>query len=114
MLPSVVPFVVPAVLPHTITFDFNPSSAPGFDALAQLFLHTKHNNTHGIIVNSFEELEDGYTQCYQKLTGVKVWHVGMTSLMLNFTKKRACTSQKDQISEECLNWLNSKEPNSVL
>ncbi|RZC00257.1 UDP-glucose flavonoid 3-O-glucosyltransferase 7 [Glycine soja] len=97
VLPSVVPFVVPAVLPHTITFDFNPSSAPGFDALAQLFLHTKHNNTHGIIVNSFEELEDGYTQCYQKLTGVKVWHVGMTSLMLNFTKKRACTSQKDQI-----------------
>nr|UXY92018.1 UDP-glycosyltransferase UGT20 [Glycyrrhiza glabra] len=101
---------VPGDLPHPVTLHVNPSR--GFHTLARPFLQAKHNGRkHGIIVNSFAELEAGYTEYYQKLTGVTVWHLCISSLMV----KNEYPSPSREIDDEYLaSWLGSKEPNSVV
>nr|UXY92016.1 UDP-glycosyltransferase UGT18 [Glycyrrhiza glabra] len=99
---------VPGDLPHPMTLHVNPSY--GFRALAHPFLQAKHSGRkHGIIVNSFAELEAGYTEYYQKLTGVRVWHLGISSLMVKNEYPL-----RDNIDECLLSWLSTKEPNSVV
>ncbi|KAM5549332.1 UDP-glucose flavonoid 3-O-glucosyltransferase 7-like [Rosa sericea] len=71
--------------------------------------------SYGIIVNSFYELEPDYADHYRKVFGRKAWHIGPASL---------CETEKDKVERgregsvdevhECLNWLNSKKPNSVV
>ncbi|KAK7395433.1 hypothetical protein VNO78_15991 [Psophocarpus tetragonolobus] len=109
---SSVPFVVPGGLPHDLTLSVKPTPTR-FGAFAHPLLHAKQNNSHGIIVNSFAELEHGYTHYYEKLTGAKLWHVGMTSLMVDYCENRS-TAEKDSADNECLKWLSSKEPRSVV
>ncbi|XP_050363477.1 UDP-glucose flavonoid 3-O-glucosyltransferase 7-like [Argentina anserina] len=71
--------------------------------------------SYGIIVNSFYELEPNYADHYRKVLGRKAWHIGPASL---------CETENDKLERgregsavevhECLNWLDSKEPNSVV
>ncbi|XP_022635312.1 UDP-glucose flavonoid 3-O-glucosyltransferase 7 isoform X2 [Vigna radiata var. radiata] len=108
-------FVVPGALPHNITLNFNPWNT-SFLTLARILVQAKENNTIGVIVDTFAELEGGYTEYYEKLTGVKVWHVGKLSLMVDYYQRRRTISQEiNHVDEhECLNWLSSKEPRSVV
>ncbi|KAL9315530.1 hypothetical protein ACSQ67_016541 [Phaseolus vulgaris] len=111
---SSLPFVVPGDLPHHVTLNFDPWTT-SFRTMARCWLHAKEKNTAGVIVNTFAELEDGYSEYFQKLTGVKVWHVGELSLMLDYYHRRGSSSQKNHVGEhECLNWLSSKEAKSVV
>ncbi|XP_062019577.1 UDP-glucose flavonoid 3-O-glucosyltransferase 7-like [Rosa rugosa] len=74
-----------------------------------------NETSYGIIVNSFYELEPAYADHYRKVFGRKAWHIGPASL---------CETEKDKLQRgregsvdevhECLNWLNSKKPNSVV
>jgi UDP:flavonoid glycosyltransferase YjiC (YdhE family) len=109
---SSLPFTVPGNLPHTITLPVNPSNE--FHTFSRHVLNAKHNGKqHGIIVNSFVELEQEYIEYYQKVTGVKVWHIGITSLMMDYSKScnDGVVSDGD---DECLSWLNLREDNSVV
>ncbi|KAM7518356.1 hypothetical protein LguiB_017318 [Lonicera macranthoides] len=61
----------------------------------------------GFVHNSFYELEPAYADHYRKIKGRKTFHVGP---VYHF-------SNRDSISNkyhECLNWLDTQGPNSVL
>ncbi|KAK4437907.1 Scopoletin glucosyltransferase [Sesamum alatum] len=70
----------------------------------------------GIIVNSFYELEPAYARHYKEVTGRKAWHVGPVSLFnkSNMDKTHRGLENSSSDDDDCLNWLNSKKPNSVV
>ncbi|ONH91694.1 hypothetical protein PRUPE_8G130700 [Prunus persica] len=72
--------------------------------------------SYGVIVNSFYELEPVYADHYRKVFGRKAWHIGPVSLCnkaaLDKAEMRGMEASLDE--HECLNWLNSKKPNSVV
>ncbi|KAK9287369.1 hypothetical protein L1049_015786 [Liquidambar formosana] len=69
----------------------------------------------GVIVNSFYELEPAYADHYRNVLGRKAWHIGPVSLCNKDTEDKAGRGKKASIDEhECLKWLDSKQPNSVV
>ncbi|KAH7834190.1 hypothetical protein Vadar_013609 [Vaccinium darrowii] len=71
--------------------------------------------SYGVVINSFRELEPAYSELYSKLIGRKVWHVGPVSLCNRDNEDKSCKGSKISLSgHECLTWLDSKKPNSVL
>ncbi|CAL0308671.1 unnamed protein product [Lupinus luteus] len=74
--------------------------------------------SYGTLCNSFHELESDYEQLYRCIRGVKSWSIGPVSTSVNKDdKERAKRDQKDgAIAEEpeLLNWLDSKQNESVL
>lgn len=72
-------------------------------------------NSFGQVVNSFYELEPAYVEYYRNQMGKKAWLIGPVSLCNRNVADKAERGQKAAIDERsCLNWLNSKKPNSVL
>lgn len=105
------PYHIPE-LPHPITLPIKPS--PGFARLTEPLVEAE-KGSHGVIVNSFAELDEGYTEYYENLTGRKVWHVGPTSLMIKTTlEKTDNISNGSSTKHKCLTWLDTKEPSSVV
>lgn len=98
-------------LPHLLTLSIKPS--PGFAALTESLLNGEEDS-HGVIVNSFAELDDEYTQYYENLTGRKVWHVGPSSLMVQKTLNSETTVFVKEDKHDCLKWLDTKAKDSVL
>ncbi|KAL8509297.1 hypothetical protein ACS0TY_016485 [Phlomoides rotata] len=105
------PFVVP-FLSDKIEFTrlqlpglFNPSpnDTPGFRE------HVKETEVqaHGVVVNSFEELEEGYVEEFRTLRGGKVWCVGPLSLCRD-------TKENSHEPESCLEWLDARKVGSVI
>ncbi|GLU09218.1 hypothetical protein SLE2022_260910 [Rubroshorea leprosula] len=73
-----------------------------------------NDGNFGSVVNSFYELESAYVE-YMKELGDKAWLVGPVSLCNRDVADKAERGQKGSIDEQSiLNWLNSKEPHSVL
>ncbi|KAK6289422.1 hypothetical protein POUND7_000963 [Theobroma cacao] len=71
--------------------------------------------SYGVIVNSFHELEPAYTQHYSKVMRRKAWQVGPVSLCNMNNEDKAERGNAASIDRhECLRWLDSKKPNSVL
>ncbi|XWS39923.1 hypothetical protein CRYUN_Cryun18bG0096500 [Craigia yunnanensis] len=71
--------------------------------------------SYGVVVNSFYELEDTYADYYRNVLGRKAWHIGPVSLCNRATEDKAERGKKSAIDEhECLKWLDSKKPNSVV
>ncbi|KAK5770587.1 hypothetical protein PVK06_046738 [Gossypium arboreum] len=71
--------------------------------------------SYGVVVNSFYELEATYADYYRNVLGKKSWHVGPVSLCSGKNIDKVERGNKSAIDEqECLEWLESKEPNSVL
>ncbi|KAF8395295.1 hypothetical protein HHK36_019238 [Tetracentron sinense] len=71
--------------------------------------------THGVVVNSFEELEPGYAKAYKKAKGDKVWCIGPVSLCNKEILDKAERGNKASIeANQCLKWLDSKQPSSVV
>ena len=71
--------------------------------------------SYGIIVNSYYELEPAYADHYRNVLGMKAWHVGPTFLCNEDKEGKAERGQQASFSEqEFLNWLDSKETNSVI
>ncbi|KAF8379448.1 hypothetical protein HHK36_028884 [Tetracentron sinense] len=68
-----------------------------------------------LVFNATCELEAEYAKHYQKMMGHKVWHVGPVSLIHRDSADKAERGHKTAVDEhECLSWLDSKEPDSVL
>lgn len=71
--------------------------------------------SHGIIVNSFYELESAYVDHYRNVMGKKAWHIGPVSLCNENAEDKAQRGKMAFIDEHyCLKWLNSKKPNSIV
>ncbi|TXG64260.1 hypothetical protein EZV62_011254 [Acer yangbiense] len=69
----------------------------------------------GVVVNSFYELEPAYADCYRNVLGRRAWHVGPVSLCNGNFEDKASRGKQATIDEnECLKWLNSKKPDSVV
>ncbi|KAK6916418.1 UDP-glucuronosyl/UDP-glucosyltransferase [Dillenia turbinata] len=64
--------------------------------------------SYGMIVNSFYELEPDYADYYRNVMGRRAWHIGPFSLCNRFFEEKLVDEH------ECLKWLDSKKPNSVI
>ncbi|GMI79971.1 don-glucosyltransferase 1, UDP-GLUCOSYL TRANSFERASE 73C5 [Hibiscus trionum] len=69
---------------------------------------------YGVIINTFEELEPAYVKEYRKVR--KAWCIGPVSLgHKDESSDKAERGNKASIDEqECLKWLDSQDPNSVI
>lgn len=71
--------------------------------------------SYGVIVNSFYELEPDYADFFKKELGRRVWCIGPVSLSNRSIKDKAQRGKQASVDEyECLKWLNSKQPDSVI
>ncbi|KAL2939353.1 Scopoletin glucosyltransferase [Bienertia sinuspersici] len=70
--------------------------------------------SYGVIFNSFYELEPQYADFYREQLGSRAWSIGPVSLS-NRIQKKSQTGKRGSINEDkCLQWLDSKKPNSVI
>ncbi|KAK4437903.1 Scopoletin glucosyltransferase [Sesamum alatum] len=113
------PFVVPD-LPGRITFSRTQVSANDrgeikndFDKVLEEGIESV-KRSYGVIFNSFYELEPEYVDRYKKVLGRKAWHVGPLFLCNNKIDKANRGKLASIDEQECLKWLDSKNPNSVI
>ncbi|KAJ9555456.1 hypothetical protein OSB04_010070 [Centaurea solstitialis] len=114
-------FVVPG-LPDRIELtrsqlpvEFNPSSRTTGERLERA--REAASRSFGIVINSFEELEQEYVNEYKKLKGGKVWCIGPLSLYTDIDQDndKAQRGKIGSISEqECMKWLDLRERGSVV
>nr|GMC81025.1 scopoletin glucosyltransferase [Ipomoea batatas] len=70
---------------------------------------------YGEIYNSFYELERDFEEHYRNVVGIRTWSIGPLSLHNRDVEDKAQRGKKSAINElECLKWLDSKNPNSVV
>ena len=71
--------------------------------------------SYGVLVNTFYELEADYADHYRKVLGIKAWCIGPVSLCNMDSKEKSQRGREASINElDCLKWLDSKKPNSVV
>ncbi|GMH13492.1 hypothetical protein Nepgr_015333 [Nepenthes gracilis] len=71
--------------------------------------------SYGVIVNSFYELEPAYADYYRNDLGRRAWHIGPVSLCNRNREEKAQRGIEAAVDEhDCVKWLDSKEPNSVI
>ncbi|PIA52862.1 hypothetical protein AQUCO_01000614v1 [Aquilegia coerulea] len=69
----------------------------------------------GVVMNSFYELEPAYVEHYKEEMRRKTWNIGPVSLTNTHAIDKANRGRKATIDEHyCMNWLDSKEHNSVI
>ncbi|KMT01178.1 hypothetical protein BVRB_9g224300 [Beta vulgaris subsp. vulgaris] len=70
--------------------------------------------SYGVIINSFYEMEPDYAKFYSKELRRRSWNVGPVSLSNRSIEDKNQGDKQALIDEhECLQWLNSKKPDSV-
>ncbi|KAF6134395.1 hypothetical protein GIB67_005787 [Kingdonia uniflora] len=70
---------------------------------------------YGVVVNSFHDLEPRYVEEYKKAKGNKIWCLGPVSLCNKEAVDKVDRGKKTSIDEhQCLKWLDSRDPNSVI
>ncbi|XP_039006301.1 scopoletin glucosyltransferase-like, partial [Hibiscus syriacus] len=113
----------PFVVPNPGNIELTKNRLPGYirqDAETDFTKRMKaakeaELKSYGVVVNSFYELEAAYADFYKNVLGKKAWHIGPLSLCIREDIYKAERGKKSAIDEhECLKWLDSKEPNSVL
>nr|AFJ52929.1 UDP-glycosyltransferase 1 [Linum usitatissimum] len=117
------PFEVPGGLPDKIMLTKRqlPASAvatgQGDTFMWEFFKKVRESNSqgYGTVVNSFYELEPGYVDYYRNVFQRKAWHIGPVSLCNADVDDKANRGKESSIDwDYCLNWLDSKEPKSVV
>ncbi|KAA3469541.1 UDP-glycosyltransferase 73C6-like [Gossypium australe] len=69
--------------------------------------------SYGVVINTFEELESTYVKEYRKIK--KAWCIGPVSLSHKDELDKAERGNKASTNEQqCLKWLDSQQPNSVI
>ncbi|XP_039158450.1 scopoletin glucosyltransferase-like [Eucalyptus grandis] len=69
----------------------------------------------GIVMDSFYELEPAYADLYRTILGRRSWLVGPFSLCNKEIEDKAQRGNQALFDQhECLKWLDSKQPNSVI
>ncbi|KAI9181528.1 hypothetical protein LWI28_015878 [Acer negundo] len=115
------PFVVPG-LPGDIKL--TKKQLPEFmlsndddNEFAKLLKKTNEEDlkSYGVVVNSFYELEPTYADYCRNVLRKRTWHIGPLSLCNKNFEDKALRGKQASIDEnECLKWLNSKKPDSVV
>ncbi|KAK2434220.1 abscisate beta-glucosyltransferase [Trifolium repens] len=112
------PFVVPG-LPDRIEmtrsqvpiFMRNPTQTNQFSERMKKL----EGKCFGTLINSFYDLEPAYADYTRNELGKKAWIVGPVSLCNRSLEDKKERGKQPTIDEQsCLNWLNSKKPNSVI
>ncbi|KAJ0237960.1 hypothetical protein HA466_0244760 [Hirschfeldia incana] len=69
----------------------------------------------GVVVNSFYELEPDYADFYKNVVAKRAWNIGPLSVVNRGFGEKAERGKKASVDEvECIKWLDSKEPDSVV
>ncbi|CAJ1968831.1 unnamed protein product [Sphenostylis stenocarpa] len=112
------PFVIPG-LPQRV--EITRAQLPGaFVSLPDLDdfrdkMVEAEMSSYGIVVNSFEGLEQGCAEEYEKVMNKKVWCIGPVSLCNKESLDKFERGNKPSIEEKlCLEWLNLITPRSVI
>lgn len=109
------PFVVPD-LPDPI--ELTRSRLPPFarrNSGTHDGMKKSEENSFGTVINSFYDLEPTYADYVRHVLKKKAWLVGPVSLCNKKTEDKTERGKNSTIDvQSCLNFLNSKEPNSVL
>ncbi|XVE61617.1 hypothetical protein DITRI_Ditri06bG0054700 [Diplodiscus trichospermus] len=112
------PFLVPG-LPQKI--EITRAQLPGaFVSLPDLDdtrnkMQEAEMSAYGVVINSFNELENGCVEGYQKAINKKVWAIGPVSLCNRINLDKYERGNKASINEQkCLKWLDSMKPRSVI
>nr|AMK52073.1 UDP-glucosyltransferase [Scutellaria baicalensis] len=116
------PFVLRG-LPHEVSFvrtqipDYELQEG-GDDAFSKMAkqMRDADKKSYGDVINSFEELESEYADYNKNVFGKKAWHIGPLKLFNNRAEQKSSQRGKESAIDdhECLAWLNSKKPNSVV
>ncbi|XP_043710148.1 scopoletin glucosyltransferase-like [Telopea speciosissima] len=110
------PFIVPS-LPDQIELTRSqvPETKSEFAELLER-VRKSEERSHGVLFNSFYELEPAYADHYKKVIGRKAWDIGPVSLRNRDFADKAQRGNNTYIDghEYCLNWLDKKKSNSVL
>ncbi|KAM7474879.1 hypothetical protein LguiB_022122 [Lonicera macranthoides] len=73
------------------------------------------SESYGVIFNSFFDLEPDYANHYRNVLKRKAWHIGPFSLCNKKIEDKVVRGKKSTVDEhECLKWLDSQKPNSVI
>nr|UXB92748.1 glycosyltransferase [Helleborus thibetanus] len=71
--------------------------------------------SYGVLANSFYEMEPAYVEYFKKEMGRRAWSIGPVSLYNKTITSKAQRGEKSVNDEQLyLNWLDSREPGSVL
>lgn len=112
------PFVIPG-LPQRI--EITKAQLPGtFVTLPDIDdfrdkIQEAELTAYGVVVNSFDELENERVELYRKAINKKVWCVGPVSLCNKENLDKFERGNKAPIdAHQCLEWLNSMKPRSVI
>ncbi|CAA0830941.1 UDP-glycosyltransferase 73B5 [Striga hermonthica] len=73
----------------------------------------KEAASFGVVVNSFRELESAYVEHYKCTVNKRAWHVGPVSLCNRDDTDKALRGG-GKSARDCLDWLDAREPNSVV
>ncbi|XP_058076779.1 UDP-glycosyltransferase 73C3-like [Magnolia sinica] len=115
---EVQPIAVPG-LPHQIEIPkfqlpLGIADKSDFQEISDKF-RAGDSKSYGVVVNSFAESDNECIEYYGKEMGKKVWTVGPVSLCNKEMSDKAVRGNKASINEhECLSWLNSRKPKSVV
>ncbi|KAI6677970.1 hypothetical protein NL676_038766 [Syzygium grande] len=98
---------LPDELKISIQTDFTRLLKRSYEAVDRCF---------GMIVNSFNELEPSYVDYYRNALGKRAWHIGPVSLCNRNLQEKAQRGGKEASIDghECLKWLDSRGPGSVV
>jgi len=110
-------FTVPC-LPHTIEMtplqlaDWIRVKTSATGAFGAMFESEKRS--YGTLYNSFHELESEYEKLGKTTIGIKSWSIGPVSAWINKDDDKGYTKENIGKDQDLVNWLNSKENESVL
>ncbi|RWR87361.1 scopoletin glucosyltransferase-like protein [Cinnamomum micranthum f. kanehirae] len=114
------PFLVPK-LPHPIEMTRSqlPDSVKTRTPFTEIIERIKEadSRSYGVVMNSFYELEPDYVKHYREevVGSNRAWHIGPVSLCNKDEKDMAERGNKASIDpNQCLDWLSSREPSSVI
>nr|KYP47420.1 Anthocyanin 3'-O-beta-glucosyltransferase [Cajanus cajan] len=100
-------FIIPG-FPHAI--EMTPLQLPEWERSKSFLtgyfdaIFESEKRSYGAVYNNFHEMEGDYEQLYRSTVGIKSWSLGPISTWVN----------REHRDDELLNWLNSKEKESVL
>ncbi|KAF7811008.1 scopoletin glucosyltransferase-like [Senna tora] len=115
------PFVIPNLpgkeirMTRMVLPDYIKNNDDNFFPRLLKEVRESEEKSFGVIVNSFYELDGVYADHYKKVLKRKAWLIGPVSLCNRDIKEKASRGKQASIDEhECLKWLDSKKPNSVV
>ncbi|KAF4388116.1 hypothetical protein F8388_014799 [Cannabis sativa] len=115
------PFPIPELLPHRQRIEITRAQLPGaFVTQPDLDdfrdrMKEAETTAFGVVVNSFDELEKGCSVKYGKALNNKVWCIGPVCLSNKNELDKLERGNRTLINDrECLQWLDTMEPNSVV